>query len=353
MSKMTTNKSKKTNFTELMNKLNISEKYTKPPKKYKFDKVKQNTFPMQDYNFMMDLLELPTTKEGYKYLLVAVDLWSNDFDIEPMKTKTSDECLNAFKVIVKRKYLNLPKGSIRTDNGGEFKGSFHKFLEEHHILHRLSLPYRHKQLANVESLNNQLGRIFMTYLSNKEHKLKKQYLEWIDIVDDVRTELNNARYKLPDEDPFNLNPIPFNMEEPGFEVGDIVHRKLEIPKNIYGNRETTEKFRHGDYRFDTDESLKIIKVLNYPNNNRYILNTLPNVSYAENELIPADNDEEYFAVKQIIGMKVIKGKKYYQVWWKGYLKKESTWELAVDLEEDGLEDYIEEYLDKQKKSNKK
>jgi hypothetical protein len=44
---------------------------------------------MHGYNEMGDLLQLPTTKEGYKYILSVVDIWSNYFDIEPMKTKTA------------------------------------------------------------------------------------------------------------------------------------------------------------------------------------------------------------------------------------------------------------------------
>ena len=335
----------------LLKNLEIDEKFTKAPKKYKFDTIKQNTFPMQDYNFMADLIELPKTKqEGYKYLLTVVDLWSNDFDIEPMKNKTSSECLEAFKKIVKREYLNLPKASIRTDNGGEFKGDFNQFLNENNILHRVALPYRHKQNANVESLNRLLTRILMTYLSNVSQKTKTNYLEWTDMIDKVRKELNKARFKLKDGDPFNVKEhIPFNENTPLFKVGNIVHRKLEVPKNIYGRVESNTNWRAGDNRFDPDEKLKIIKVLNYPNNNRYILNTLPNVSYAESELMLADTDEEYRIVKEIIDRKVEKGKVYYKVWWKREKKNESTWEEKDKLLEDGIEDYIQDYHDRQKK----
>ena len=58
-----TNTNPKNKVDELMKKLNIDETYTKAPPKYKFDKVKQNTFPMQDYNFMMDTMELPRIDE--------------------------------------------------------------------------------------------------------------------------------------------------------------------------------------------------------------------------------------------------------------------------------------------------
>lgn len=345
--------SNKTDMKNLLKNLNINERFTKPPKKYKWDKVKENTFPMEDYNFMADLIEFPKTKKGWKYLLVVVDLWSNDFDIEHMQTKTSYECTQAFKQILKRDYLKLPKASIRTDNGTEFKGDFKEFLESNKIMHRLALPYRHKQTANVESLNKTLTRIFMTYLTNVSKETSTNYVEWIDIIDDVRKELNEARKKNPDEDPYNLNHIPYNKKEPKFEVGDIVHRKLEVPKNIYGELESNTNWRSGDNRFDADEKLKIVKVLNYPNNNRYILNTVPNVAYAEEELLDAEDEDEYFIVKEIIDQKVMKGKTYYKVWWKKQLKKDSTWEPLDRLLEDGIGEYIQEYHNKIREKQKK
>jgi len=297
---------KPTDMKNLLKKLSIDETFTTPPKKDKFDKVKENTFPMKGYNYMSDLMELPMTKLGYKYLLVVVDLWSNDFAMEPMESKSASDCLDAFKQIIKRQYVKLPKASIRTDNGNEFKGSFKEFLKEHDIWHRVALPYRHKQLANVESLNSLLGRIFMSYLTNMELELKKPYKEWTDILPQVRRELNQARYSPPDENPFNTKPIPYTAEEPKYKKGDIVAPKLEVPKNLYSKIEANTKWRKGDIRWDANEKLKIVKVLNYPRNNRYVLNTYPNVSYSENELKPLEHKEEYFNVREIIDKKKIK-----------------------------------------------
>ena len=346
-------KNRTSKIKQLLDKLNIDETYTTAPKKYKFDTVKQNTFPRQDYNFMMDTLALPETKEGFKYLLTVVDLWSDECDFEPLKTLTASEALGAFKKIIKRPHLNLPKASIRSDNGVEFKGDFSKYIADNKILHRLSLPYRHKQNANVENLNSMLGRILLTYLANKEFKTKKPYKEWTDIIDKVRTGLNKIR-KRPDGDPFNLNPIPYNNFTPKYKVGDIVYKKHEKPHNALGQREHG-RFRKGDIRFDTDNKLKIVKVLNYPNNNRYILNTLPNVSYVEQELKPANGKQEKFIVNRIIDTKTEKGIVYYKVWWLKNLKKDSTWEKETNLKEDGLHDYIQffENGEQAKRQNKK
>ena len=95
--------------------------------------------------------------------------------------------------------------------------------------------------------------------------------------------------------------------------------------------------------------MKIVKVLNYPRNNRYVLNTYPNVSYTENELKPLEHQEEYFNVREIIDKKKIKGKTYYLVWWRRNLKKESTWEPKENLIEDGLQDYIDDYEERSRR----
>jgi hypothetical protein len=222
-------------MVKLMEKLNIDETYTKRPKNDKFDTIKQNTLPVSGYNYMSDLIELPLTKEGYKYLLVVVDIWSNNFDIEPMESKTASDTLEAFKTIIKRSFVKMPKASIRTDNGNEFKGSFKAFLNEHEILHRIALPYRHKQMSNVESLNAILGRIFMTYLTNKELELGKPYKEWTDIIKQVRINLNNSRYSPDDQDPYNTTHIPYNLDEPKFKRGDIVAKKWKF-QEIYSEK---------------------------------------------------------------------------------------------------------------------
>ena len=142
----------------LLDKLNIDETFTTKLKKPIFDNVKANTYPKEDYNFMSDLLFLPTTKKGFRYLLVMTDLYNNDFDIEPLKTKDPKEVLQAMKTMFKRKYIKKPYASIRTDAGTEFMGVFHKYLYDESILHRIAIPNRHQQLAN-EKLKPTIGKV--------------------------------------------------------------------------------------------------------------------------------------------------------------------------------------------------
>ena len=132
---------------KIINSLGLDNTLNKTPVKPKFvNRIKNNVPLMKNFNDMADLLHLPTTKEGYKYLLVIVDLATDNFDIEPMKNNTSTTTLDAMKTIFNRKYVKKPFASIRTDNGSEFKKDFHQYLYDNNIVQRFALPYRHTQL---------------------------------------------------------------------------------------------------------------------------------------------------------------------------------------------------------------
>ena len=112
----------KKSFKAILDNLNISEQFTTKPRQLKEkNKFINSIVPEKNWNFQADLLHLPTTKYNYKYLLVVTDLATNNFDFEPMISTKSAETVEAFKKIAKRKYLNLPKISLKTYGGSEFK----------------------------------------------------------------------------------------------------------------------------------------------------------------------------------------------------------------------------------------
>ncbi len=91
----------------LLKSFNIDEKFTKPrlEKQPVYNHIKGNIPRIEDYNFMADLLHLPTTEKGYKYLLVVVDLASKEFDIQPMKDTNSKSTVDAIEKMFKRPYI--------------------------------------------------------------------------------------------------------------------------------------------------------------------------------------------------------------------------------------------------------
>lgn len=349
-------------FKDLLKNVDIDEFYTKFDKKQKkFNKFINSIVPEKGFNYMSDLIIMPKTKEGYRYLLVILDLATNEMDIEPMKTKTAIDTLNAFKAILKRKILKLPEMSFQTDGGSEFKAQFNKFLEDNAIYHKVSYPANHKQQAPIEGLNNIITRILMNYLNKKSLELDKDYMNWNDILPLVRTELNKYRKidldklkKYQDKHFYNDYEVKKKFGEPTFKIGDMVHYRLFQPTDIRGKPINDSTFRNGDRRLSINTK-KIIKILYYPDfpHYRFVLHYMPHVSFSAYDLKPSKNKEETFLINKIIDREVRKGKTYYKVFWKGYLKKDSTWEPADRLIKDNLGDYIASFEKEQREKKKK
>ena len=134
----------------------------------------------------------------------------------------------------------------------------------------------------------------------------------------------------------------------------MVHYKLMRPQHINGDDIGDSHFREGDRRFSL-ESREIIKIQYYPTEPffRYKLLDMPKVTYSEHELKLSKEKANTFIVRKIIGTKIYQKKRYYLVFWKGKLKSESTYELADDLIEDGLEEYINEFKKNSRLKKKK
>ena len=201
--------------------LDIDDTYTKlyllPTHPDQMTKVKEQIPLVADYNYMADVLYLPTDKFGFNKLLVVCDIADDMFDIEKMKGESAEETLNAFKKMMKRDIIKVPYASLLTDGGSSFKGVFHKYLYENGVNHRVARPGRHHQLSNVDSLCRQLGMVFNGIMKKKEEETGKVSKAWTHAIDEVRGKLNNYRrsrgVKLPKdlttyEYPIFYNTIP-------------------------------------------------------------------------------------------------------------------------------------------------
>ncbi|RYH27825.1 hypothetical protein EON65_13075 [archaeon] len=99
-----------------MQNLGIDKSNSKATKPKKYNKVKNNMVRKEDGVFQMDLIELPETKQKYKYLCTVCDLATDEFDCEALKTKTPKEVTKAFEKILDRPYLDKPY-ILTTDSG--------------------------------------------------------------------------------------------------------------------------------------------------------------------------------------------------------------------------------------------
>lgn len=325
---------------DILNKLGINEEHTKGVKQPKeFTKLTDNMYMKEDHTHMADLLMLPETSKGYKYLLVVTDIVTREFDIEPLKSKESNEVLAAMKRMYKRPYLKKPSGFVKTDQGSEFKHVFHKWLYNQGIIHSQAQPNRHSQMSMVESLNKQLGRLFNGYMNKIETETGKEFKDWDKIISTVRIELNKHRKKAIPKNHVYKTPDITPDDKPKFKVGDVVYRLLDAPKNALGHNQSTKQFRVGDFRYDVKNPRKITNILEYNGKIkfRYTLEGLDSVSFTESQLKLAKNEKaSKYTVEKIIDVRTRNKKKEYLVKWKGYTTDKSTWEPASNLIEDGF-----------------
>lgn len=281
-------KKEKTNKNDVKNKLlkhfNIDNRFTEKKFRGRNDTFNDFTYPVEDYNFSADLLIMPPYR-GYKYILVVVDNWSKEIDFEQLKNKEPSSILKAFQKIIDRPYLNKPLASIRVDMGTEFKGEFKKKMFEDDILLRVSAPARHKQNSLAETSIKLISFLLINYLNVKEIELQKQYRNWIEMLHPLRVKLNEIK-KVKNEDPFTKiykSPI-FKWNK--YNVGDLMVHIIHKPVDALGKKQKGENYRVGDYIYSYHHPKKISKILYYPNNVRYIMDGLKNVSFPENEILP-------------------------------------------------------------------
>lgn len=296
---------------EILNSVGVENKFNKVLQKPKtYNRVKDNIPLVKNYNAMCDLLFLPTAK-NYKYLFVIVDLATNLFDIEQLKTKNPDEILKAMKKCFTREYVKKPEYTIKTDSGNEFKGVFQKYLYDESIFHKVAPANHHEGMGNIDNLCKQIGRIIMAYLNKKELETKKKYNDWLPIVPIIRKELNEYRdnsKNLPKklnsyEYPTPNDTIEYSIKKKDeiltfhkpikskFKIGDWVYHYLDHPENALGKKQNTKQRRAGDFNFSRTP-LQIEKIFVYGSKGplyRYKLNSINNVSFTEKQLMKAPN----------------------------------------------------------------
>ena len=263
-------------MTPLKQSFNIDDTYTKlyrrPTHPDQMTKVKDQIPLVEDYNYMADILHLPTDKFGFNKLLVICDIADDTFDIEKLKGESAEETLKAYKKIIQRGIIKVPYASMLTDGGSSFKGVFHKYLYDHGVHHRVARVGRHHQLSNVDSLCRQLGSIFNGIMNKKEEETGKVSKAWTHAIDEVRGKLNNYRrsrgVKIPKdittyEYPIFDNVVPkikikkikkggdlkeeveahptegekYTLIKPKYKVNDLVNVLLEEPQTILGKKQ--------------------------------------------------------------------------------------------------------------------
>ena len=287
--------------------------------------------------YQADLLFLPND-DGFKYALVVVDPATGKTDAEPLKEKTADAVLKAFKKIFQRKILKIPSVQIQCDNGSEFHGVVEKYFDEKGIGIRYAKTGRSRQTAYAEARNKTIGKAIHQRQTAEQLLTGEIARNWIDDLPNFIKAINEHVVTVP-KNKLSRNPI-IDEDDPILQIGTLVRVALDKPIESTGKR-LSGKFRASDIRFDPDKE-KILNVIISPDEPiLYKVSGQNNlgVAYTYNQLQVVDENEQeppstvirgkpnQYIIKKILDKKKEKGRIYYKVQWRGFNgTTDATWE---------------------------
>lgn len=293
---------------------------------YTLHKPARKKFPRRKYmsrglNYqwqadLMDMQKYSRENEGFRYILIALDIFSRQAYAMPVKSKRGEEIARAMDLILQ----DVKPNFIQTDLGLEFYNVHVKSVLTKHNVELFSV-YSENKAALVERLirtiKEKLFRIFT----------KQGNYRWVEILPKVLQAYNNSYHR-------GLKHIPSKVNESNetdiwikqyshvskgkantkFKVGD----KVRISKN-------KRIFEKGYLQNWTDEVFTISNV-----NTKYSPTLYTLVDFNGEEIRGSFYDYEIqlatmdtYRIERILRTKIINGKKQALVKWIGY--SEPSW----------------------------
>lgn len=315
----------------------VVKNLTRIPPKEPRDVMPHTTAPIQNAVQQADILFLPND-DGYKYLLVVVDIATRRVDAEPLKSKESNEVKKALQKIYKRKVLKSPL-RLEVDAGKEFEGAFKTYYNKLFDIVK-KIAGRHRQQSVVETKNFQIGKILNTRMLVEEMNNNDVSRSWVDILPDVIKLMNKyLSHKAVDtnvDEPIKTNAFTANV----LPIGTKVRVQLDNPKSYIDDKALSGKFRAGDIRW-TKTTHTITQIYLRPaqppmyqlDNNKRVAYTKYQLQVVRNdELPPSTASQNKWNVKKLLKRFKYKNKIYFEVLWEdGSITKEPRTNLIKDI----------------------
>jgi len=270
--------------------------------------------------------EWSKVNKGFRYMLNVIDVFSKFAWSIPMKDKTGETTLDAFKLIVKQSG-RIPK-YIWVDQGREFYNKLMtEWLKDNNI-ERYSTHGEHKS-AVVERFNRTL----------KENMWKRFTAEntrnWISMLDKLMSDYNNRYHNT-----IKMTPTEASMQEnvvevlnsQGFADKPIKKHKFKVGDKVRISR-LKGLFEKGYLPNWSEEVFEIVEAKD-TNPFTYILKdtqgeVIAGSFYAE-EL--QHTNQEVYRIEKVLRKKKIDGVEHGFVKWLGYNKKFNEWIPMENIE---------------------
>jgi hypothetical protein len=256
---------------------------------------------------------------GFKYILVIVDVATRLCDAQPMKTRDAKTTVKALEKIFKRGIVKRPK-RLEVDQGTEFKGDFDKHFKKFFKILRKEAG-RHRQQSVVETKNQQIGKILNARMTAEEINNDATSRNWVDILPKV-VKLLNKHYSHKAEPADPTLPIKTDkLSRDILDIGTKVRIQLDNPVSYVDGDKLHGKFRTGDIRFTKNVGIITRFYLRPGQPVMYQVNDNKNVAYTRpqlqvvtaDEVKPSTKAQKVFYAQEIVSKRVVKGVTYYKV----------------------------------------
>ena len=186
-----------------------------------------------DELWQMDLADMQTIaaeNDGYRYLLVCIDVFSKYVWVIPLKTKTGAALVTAFKKILES---GRKPQKIQTDQGTEFFNKHFKDLMKEEI--QLYNTYNETKASVVERVIRTLKTRMWRYFT------AKKTMRYIEVLQDLVDSYNRSKH-------WSIQKKPINVTQ---------NNEREVWHTLYGEREKEEPVK---YKFEVGDQVRISKM---------------------------------------------------------------------------------------------
>ena len=187
-----------------------------------------------DQQWQMDLADMQSMQkfnDGYRYLLVCVDVFSKYAWVVPLKNKTGPSLVEAFKIILSS---GLKPEKVMTDQGSEyFNGHFQALMKEEDI--ELYNTYNETKASIVERLIRTLKTKMWRYFT------AKKTMRYIDVLPDLVYSYNHN--------------VRRSIRMKSAQV--TADNEKQVWHTLYDDRDTSKRLR---YKFKIGDQVRISKI---------------------------------------------------------------------------------------------
>jgi hypothetical protein len=178
---------------------------------------------------LLDYQKFSRNNKQYKFVLIAVDIFTRIAFAEPIKDKTPQSVLTAFKK------FGVEPNAVYHDSGNEFKGSFLKYLKDNEIVDLKADIGDHNSLGVIDRFSRTLKTMIAKYMT------AQNTVVYYDKLDDFIKAYNNTPHSaLGDVTPSNV----MNNTEDYRQVQMINLEKLKFNQSI--SKTLSQNIKVGD-----------------------------------------------------------------------------------------------------------